>query len=175
MGMGGHAGASKWANKGSAWATILLFLPALLSPIAKADCQCGYSLAINSSSYVFTDLLESDFPHLADVSLDTDWSRQGYNVSATVSRGQYGESFRIVNVMSNPLADNFSYTGPSYRGGDAGLQLYVRGGIPSDGFVPVAQINSVREDMLWGSYRASIKLTDVPGTCAAFFWVSTMH
>jgi hypothetical protein len=75
--------------------------------------------------------------------------------------------------MSNPLANNFSYTGPSQRGGDAGLQLYVQGGIPRDGFVPAAQINSVREDMLWGSYRASIKLTDVPGTCAAFFWVSS--
>jgi hypothetical protein len=169
----GRARTLRWANKRSIWATIIPLFPALLSAIAKADCQCGYSLAINSSSYVFTDLLESDFIHLADISLDTDWSRQGYNVSATASRGQYGESFQTDNVMSNPLADNFSYTGPSQHGGDAGLQLYVQGGIPSDGFVPVAQINSVREDMLWGSYRASIKLTDVPGTCAAFFWVST--
>jgi hypothetical protein len=168
-----YTGAPRGLKSLSVWIRILLGLIGVFSTLVEADCQCGYSFAIHSTSYVFTDILESDFLHLADISLDTDWSQQGYNVSATTARGSFGESFQTVNVLSNPLIDNFSYTGSSQRGGDAGLQLYVQGGNPYDGLVSVAQINSVRDDMLWGSYRASIKLTNVPGTCGAFFWVST--
>ena len=99
----------------------------------------------------------------------------GYDKVSTLRRRRLEDRmarvFRYPNVFSNPLANNFSYSGPSQLGGDAGLQLYVGGGIPSDGLVPVAEVNSVREDMLWGSYRAAMKLTLIPGTCGAFFWV----
>jgi hypothetical protein len=71
-----------------------------------ADCECGYSQSINGTSYVFTDLLESDFLHLANISLDTGWRRQGFNVTPAVSRGPYGESLQISQVISNPLANN---------------------------------------------------------------------
>lgn len=152
-------------------AAVVLLLNSLLKHV-NADCECGYSQSINGTFYVFTDLLESDFLHLANISLDTDWRRQGFNVTPAVARGPYGESLQVSQVVSNPLVNNFSYTGPSQLGGDAGLQLFVRGGIPSDGLIPVAEVNSVREDMLWGSYRAAMKLTIIPGTCGAFFWVS---
>jgi hypothetical protein len=155
------------------WTTVLILLLSTLVRKISADCECGYSFSINGTSYVFTDLLESDFLHLANISLDTDWTRQGFNVTPAVSRGPYGESLQISQVVSNPLANNFSYSGPSQLGGDAGLQLYVSGGIPNDGLVPVAEVDSVREDMLWGSYRAAMKLTLIPGTCGAFFWVSS--
>lgn len=56
-------------------------------------------------------------------------------------------------------------------GGDPGLQLWVRGGIPKDGLIPMGEIATSREDMLYGSFRASILVSDIPGTCAAFFWV----
>jgi hypothetical protein len=154
------------------WMTVFVLLFSTIMSKIKADCECGYSYLINGTSYVFTDLLESDFLHLANISLDTDWTRQGFNVTPAVSRGPYGESLQISQVISNPLLNNFSFSGLSQLGGDAGLQLYVSGGIPSDGLVPVAEVNSVREDMLWGSYRAAMKLTLVPGTCGAFFWVS---
>ncbi len=150
---------------------LLVVVLALLLGQTHGDCECGYSYAINSTQYLFTDLLESDFLHLANISLNTDWRRQEYNVTAKVSRGPYGESSQVSQVISNPFINRSSYTGPSQLGGDAGLQLYVRGGVPVDGLVPVAQVNSVREDMLWGSYRAAMKLTDRPGTCGAFFWV----
>jgi len=39
--------------------------------------------------------------------------------------------------------------------------------------VPGAEIVSTRTDITYGSFRASIKVSDVPGTCQAFFWVST--
>lgn len=156
------------------WMTALMLLLSTLVKHVNADCECGYSFSINGTSFVFTDLLESDFFHLANISLDTDWTRQGFNITPVVSRGPYGESLQISQVISNPLATSFSFSGPGQLGGDAGLQLYVTGGVPSDGLVPVAEVNSVREDMLWGSYRAAMKLTLTPGTCGAFFWVSSL-
>jgi hypothetical protein len=169
----GMAQASVASTQTVTWTAVLILLFGSLVRKVNADCECGYTYSINGTSYIVTDLLESDFLHLANISLDTDWTRQGFNVTPAVSRGPYGESLQISQVISNPLANNFSYSGPSEIGGDAGLQLYVGGGIPSDGLVPVAEVNSVREDMLWGSYRAAMKLTLTPGTCGAFFWVSS--
>jgi len=74
-------------------------------------------------------------------------------------------------VVSNPILDLNNWTGSGELGGDPGIQLIVDAGIPSNGYVQVAEMDSSREDMLWGSYRAAMKLTLVPGTCAAFFWV----
>src|SRR6202012_1558666 len=69
--------------------------------------------------------------------------------------------------------NNASLSGPGVLGADPGLQLYVRGGIPADGYVPVAEVMSSRNDMLFGSFRASMKLPSVGGTCGSFFWVRT--
>lgn len=138
----------------------------------QADCECGYSLLVNNTdTFTFTELLESDFIHLANITLDTDWQREVYNVSAAASRGSYGETSQLRNIIENPLVNNYSFSGEAELGGDAGLQLWVRGGVPADGLVPVAEIDSQRMDMIWGSYRAAFKLTSVPGTCSAFFWV----
>jgi len=143
----------------------------LLVQLTHADCECGYSATIDSATYLFTDLIESDFLHLSNISYDTDWIRQGYNVTAQVSRGAYGTSFELDNIASNPLVSNNSWAGQTVHGdGNPGLELRVRGGIPTDGFVPTAEMDSSRKDLLWGTYRAAMKLTDVPGTCGAFFW-----
>lgn len=80
-------------------------------------------------------------------------------------------NFTVEDIVSNPILDPATWTGPGEAGGDPGAQFVVRGGTPSDGYVNVAQMNSVREDLLWGSYRASLKLTPFAGTCSAFFWV----
>lgn len=64
-----------------------------------------------------------------------------------------------------------NWTGPGELGGDPGLQLTVGAGVTPDGFTRSAQLNSARQDMLWGSYRALLKLPSVSGTCSAFFWV----
>lgn len=57
-----------------------------------AFCECGYTIssAAAGSSFSFTDIIESDFLHIKDVSEDTDWSIQGYAVTAQDSRGPYG-------------------------------------------------------------------------------------
>lgn len=82
-------------------------------------------------------------------------------------------NFTVSNVFSNPIADHGNWTGPGELGGDPGVHLTVKGGIPSDNYVDLAQMDSLRSDLLWGSYRAAMKLSPVAGTCAAFFWVST--
>jgi hypothetical protein len=56
-------------------------------------------------------------------------------------------------------------------GGVVGLQLVVGSSLVQD-MVPVAEIDTQRLDFFYGTFRASMKVTDVPGTCAAFFWVS---
>lgn len=123
-----------------------------------ADCECGYSAAIGDLAYpyVFTDLIETDFTKIDDVSQDTDWQRQAFNVSAADARGEFGEMVLVDNVVSG--------------GGGTGLQLIVRSDVVDD-MVPTAEIDSSRLDLLSGTFRASMKLTNVSGTCAAFFWV----
>lgn len=142
----------------------------------RANCQCGYQAIINNASNptTFTDLIESDFLHLRNISLDSDWRRQEYNVTAAVSRGSYGMNFTTQNIVSNPILNATNWTGPGEFGGDPGLQFFVSGGVPANGYVQTAELDSGRVDLLWGTYRAAMKLTLVPGTCSAFFWASSL-
>lgn len=82
-------------------------------------------------------------------------------------------NYTIEGITSNFISDHSNWTGPGELGGDAGLRLTVKSDLNLDGYVDTAQLNSAREDMLWGSYRTSLKLSPAGGTCAAFFWVSS--
>lgn len=147
-----------------------LLLALLLTPLATADCECGYALTIDAPSldthpphpperHVFTELTESNFPRLGDnVRRNTDWAPQVFNVSAERGRGTYGEMFSARNV--DMLAE----------GDGGGLRLTV-GSELVKGMVPTAEVATRREDMMWGTFRASMRLTGAEGTCAAFFWV----
>ncbi|KAF7955800.1 hypothetical protein EAE96_004723 [Botrytis aclada] len=139
---------------------------------ATADCECGYSSFIGDSvePYIFTDLIESDFLHIPNITFDTDWRRQQFNMSADAGRGPYGMNYSIEQVTSNPILDENTWSGDGEFGVDPGVQLTVGGGDPANGFVQTAEMDSAREDLLWGTYRAAMKLTLTPGTCAAFFW-----
>jgi hypothetical protein len=59
-------------------------------------------------------------------------------------------------------------------GGEAGLELVVRSEMV-DGMVSVAELDTERLDLRWGTFRAVMKVSGVRGTCAAFFWVSCEH
>ncbi|KAI1769203.1 glycoside hydrolase family 16 protein [Hypoxylon sp. FL1150] len=141
-----------------------------------ADCECGYSIATGpgEGEYVFTDLLESDFIHL-DLTDGTPaygkygWAPQEFDMSRDVARGPYGEAFAPQNVVSNTIADAQTFEGSGIKGGDAGLQLVVDGEI-HDGMVVGADISTTVMQYFHGTFRAGIKVTDVPGTCSAFFW-----
>ncbi|KAJ0109544.1 glycoside hydrolase family 16 protein [Diaporthe amygdali] len=136
----------------------------LLSQHALADCECGYSTSVSNTtdtqqqqqqSFVFTDLIEANFANVSDISKNTDWVRQEFNTSATQARGTYGEMFAVDNVEAR-------------EGGD-GLQITVRSDVVED-MLSGGEIDSARLDVFYGSFRSSLKLTDVGGTVSAFFW-----
>lgn len=146
--------------------SILAFFTVVYLPsLVRSECECGYVV----DNTLYTDLLESDFLH-AD-SVTGDWQAQEYTVTPDVSRGPYGKHASPNNVVSNPTKNKDDWSGEGTKGGDAGVQLIVRGGIPDDKLIPSAELVTIREDLYYGSYRTNVKLTGTNGTCAAFFWV----
>lgn len=115
--------------------------------------------------------MENDFLHTDGTNLtEHGWQPQEYNVSSKDARGPYGKDFDVANVEMNPLKDAAAWSGDSKNGGDAGLRLWVRGD-HSQGLVGSAEVASVRNDSLYGSFRVGMKLSAQNGTCGAFFWV----
>lgn len=151
--------------------TFLLLLPSLIS----AGCECGYALPSNASTpqVFYTDLLETDFLHLKNISINTDWSSQNYTVTPAAARGPWGKNASLSNVVTNPLVSKYDWAGDGVLDRAAGLEMYVRGvdDGSAGGLVGMAELSSVREDMLYGSFRASVMFTGIGGTCGAWFWV----
>lgn len=148
----------------------------LTGPTANAACECGYSLnSTNDAQHaVFTELLENDFLHSSSASIDLShygWRPQVYNMSANDSRGPYGKHFGLDNVVTNPFRSANVWSGDAAHGGDAGLELWVRGD-HSGGYASGAEMATVRNDTLLGSFRVGMKLSNSSGTCGAFFFVN---
>lgn len=119
---------------------------------AARDCPCGFS--VNSTSdpqhQVFSEYVESDFTsnQLAG------WIPQDWSISPTVARGPYGKNASSKNVIMS----------------EEGLQLWVRRAVGQA--IPMAEVDSQRSDMLYGSFRMRAKMSGTNGTCGAMFWVS---
>ncbi|KAM0260033.1 hypothetical protein ACHAQJ_002957 [Trichoderma viride] len=156
---------------------VLALLLAMMPHLVAADCECGF-VAHSSSKQkrdgnsetgqlLFMNMLESKFFELKNISLDSTWKRQQYNVSARAGRGEYGKSFAIGNVYD--ITSNDEEDSVTSNDSDSGVALVVGSTVANDS-VPVAEIDTAREDMHYGSYRAGMKLTPVNGTCSAFFW-----
>lgn len=45
---------------------------------------------MQNATFLFTDIIESDFLHINNISLDTDWRRQSFTVTPEAARGPYG-------------------------------------------------------------------------------------
>jgi len=171
---------SEWcrpvARTTKSWA-LLLFLWSALSAVPLVasldeampmDCRCGYTLDVNDRALLedqlfFTDLLESNFENMTRIDIDqnTDWRRQQFNVPAKAARGPFGKMMDINNVQLVPAEHNRE---------KRVLRLAV-GSSPVQDMIPSAEISTSRLDIKYGSFRTSMKVTDVPGTCTAFFWV----
>ncbi|CAK7568151.1 MAG: hypothetical protein SEPTF4163_006134 [Sporothrix epigloea] len=134
-----------------------------------ADCECGYSAVVDGHVQVFTDLIETDFAHLLDISTNTDWVRQAFNVTSEADRGSYGEMYAIDNMQTAVAPNRHIEDGQADDGQPAGLRLLVQPGLVGD-MIPVSEIDSSRTDIMYGSFRAGIRLTNITGTCSAFFW-----
>jgi hypothetical protein len=117
---------------------------------------------------LYTDLIETNFFHVQNITQNTDWRVQTY---ASRSQRPYGRNTTRENVIANPLADNSMLDGPGVLGGAPGLQLWVRGGPPINNYVPSAEIATRRKDLLYGSIRIAARLTPVNGTCSAMYTV----
>jgi len=124
---------------------------------------------IDNTTFTFTQVLETDFIHLSDISANMDWVRQEFNRTKESARGLFSEVFTVQNAYTSP---NFTDEPKDTLGGNnqsSGLELAVKATLV-DGMVSAAEIDTARTDMLYGSYMAGIKLTSVPGSCSAFFW-----
>lgn len=141
----------------------LVVLMAGIVTTARAACECGYQVTGGGREpWLFTQGLESDFTKLTDFTHDENWIRQRFNVTAEAGRGKYGKAFSLANITPQPSK-------PTLGNGSGGIELHV-GAQVNDGSVPVAEMDTARLDLFWGSYRAGLKLTSVKGTCGAFFW-----
>lgn len=148
-------------NLPSLISSLLLFSPHL----ALADCECGYRMNVNTTNansssdstaqYVLTDLIETNFANISDIAKNTDWVRQAFNTSATQARGTYGQMTAVDNVNSTE---------------GTGLEITVQAGT-TNGMVQGGEIDTARLDVFYGTFRSSMRLTDVSGTVSAFFWV----
>ncbi|KAL7814906.1 family 16 glycoside hydrolase [Trichoderma aethiopicum] len=160
------------------WLALLL---ALMSCLVAADCECGFAQDFPADGagggdgnmgtdgrLLFTNMMESKFFELRNISQDGNWKRQQYNVSARAGRGEYGKTFGIQNVYTL-AADGHGENVDADAGPGEGIALVV-GSTLVDEAIPTAELASARKDMFFGSYRAGMKLTPVNGTCAAFFW-----
>lgn len=169
------------------------------NPVSAESCTCGYTLnssiltTSNGTYALYTDLLETDFLHLYSIPTSIDdppsqavgWTPQAYNVSPSAARGPYGKSAEVGNVVLNPLNNTYTWgREQGMRGGDPGLQIWVRGqsnlsqlvnanGVVQGEMIRGGEIDSIRRDVRYGSFRVGMKMADMEGTCAAFFWVSS--
>jgi hypothetical protein len=143
-----------------------------------SSCECGYRLDENTT---FTELQETDLLHIYN-SRNPGWTAQSYVVNSTAARGPFGKKADAANVKYNSLMDRNSWDGArSDMNTDAGMQLWVRSEVQKDdiggAIISGAEISTAqyRNDMLYGSFRARIKVTDVNGTCGSMFWVSNLR
>lgn len=150
------------------WA--LAFSLLMVPRIALAICTCGYLMTDGqpeNNSILFTDKLETDFGSMKDLSQASEWTKQQFNVSAVAGRGTYGKTFLPENVFLLPEPQDVQGDVNEPRG----IALRVGSQITSLNAISAAEVDTSRRDMFWGSYRATMKLSRVSGTCAAFFWV----
>ncbi|KAL2270416.1 hypothetical protein VTJ83DRAFT_2600 [Remersonia thermophila] len=160
-------------------------------PLALAACECGYLASVRPNetdtsthtTALFTDVLETDFSRLllADnngnsarsiVGIDLyqhtpHWAPQEFNLTKERARGTYGQMFDARNVRVVESREGRRSRG---QGGGVGvLELLVQSEIV-EGMVPVAELATKRRDVMWGTFRVWMKVSEVRGTCAAFFW-----
>lgn len=147
---------------------------------ALADCKCGYTINAGKPTLdnpLFTDHISTDFTTSTDVTFESEpgksWQVQAYNATAAQSNNApYGRTAQLKNVVLNTLPPGY-ISSEGVHGGDPGLQLWVRSQLVQNGsesYVPIAEVVTARNDILYGSFRASMKTTGVNGTCGAFFF-----
>ncbi|KAF3029579.1 hypothetical protein E8E11_000138 [Didymella keratinophila] len=151
----------------------------LQASFVSADCECGYRVLSSGNPQeptkylLFTDTIQTDFRGMTTLNDSPDWKIKDLRLEYVPNKGRFGRIMEDRNVVFNPAVDpSVAPDGPSQQGADvdAGLQLIVRSELVEDNLVSGGQIQSIREDVRFGSFRAYMKSTPINGTCAASFW-----
>lgn len=137
------------------------------SRLISADCECGYRI---SDSLLFTDAVQTDFTHMQSLTDTNDWKIKQLRLEYIPNKDRYGRLVEDRNVILNPFIDDNNTTSSQGLSIDPGLQLIVRSTLVETNLVSTGQIQSQREDIRYGSFRAYLKSTPINGTCAASFW-----
>ncbi|SMQ54522.1 unnamed protein product [Zymoseptoria tritici ST99CH_3D7] len=152
-------------------------LAAVTLASALQDCSCGYMVNTTDQEYyaVFTEIFETDFLHVGNLKKDTgnSWLPQSYDHSPEASHGPCGKAAGVENVNTNPIHNAWDWTGPGIHGQDPGLQLWTEHmytDISSYSMIPIAEVVSTRDDILYGSFRIGLKTSAVNGTCGGFYF-----
>ncbi|KAF4430972.1 glycoside hydrolase family 16 protein [Fusarium austroafricanum] len=142
-----------------------LALALAIAHLVHGACECGYSVQSPQGEEgltVFMDRLETNFSQLHNFSQGHDWVAQQFTVSAEDGRGNFSKAFVPSNVDTRGSKSQDHY--------EAGLQLRVGSTVSKDDAISASEVDTQRLDLQWGSFRAGMKLTEIKGTCAAFFW-----
>lgn len=130
-------------------------------------------MRLHSKRHPLHRLNRNRFPPLSKHHHRRRLAATNYTITPALARGPYGKNASLPNVLANPLKSKYDWAGDGINGGDAGLQILVRGGVPADGLIPMGELATTRIDMSFGTFRAGMKVTGTRGTCGAFFWVDT--
>ena len=161
--------------------TSLTALLALASNALAWRCDCGYSVNKTDSEHfaIFTQIAETDFLHVEIEDPKFSVQFPGWiplNGTPDDQKNKtFGYTTQSANVVTNALPKG-KWGGPTAKYGDAGVQLWVRHWTEK-GLVPAAAMANFPAmafgKMLYGSYRAGIKFSDVNGTRGAFEWTTS--
>lgn len=81
---------------------LLFMISSFVVPVVFASCECGYMSQVDAleAQFTYTDLIESDFLHIRDISLDTDWRPQSFDKTPEVGRGPYGYAALLLHLLA---------------------------------------------------------------------------
>lgn len=152
--------------------TSALPLLALAIP-ASCDCDCGYRIEPTALIYIanFTEVLETDFLHVSDFS--SDWTVQSYNVTPSASGGTYGKIAQVGNVIPK-LLEPGEWGWDTVHDPDPGLALWTNTslvdipGTDGEQMIPMSELVSKRDNILYGTFRIAMKTTQEGGGCESF-------
>lgn len=111
-------------------------------------------LDFQKASLLFTEAVQTDFRKLSILNDSKDWKVRQLGLDAVPNMDRLGKVVEDKNIILNAT----------------GLQLIVIPTLVDGDLVSTGQIQSTREDIQLGSFRAYMITSPINGTCAASFW-----
>ncbi|KAK6346105.1 hypothetical protein TWF730_010436 [Orbilia blumenaviensis] len=120
-----------------------------------ATCACGYY--IPETKQTFTHHINLDPSALTSSNLTASLSKQGWIVS------DYQQTSTPKNITYSP--SNVKYNSRSKA-----LELIVTGGSTSRNSIGSAEISTMVDKILYGSFRFNVKVSPIAGACSGIFF-----